>query len=57
MAELVDAQASGACGGNIVRVRFPFPAVITLSYFILYTSTPALDSVDASPKNFAVTEL
>ena len=27
MAELADAQASGACGGNIVWVQVPFPAV------------------------------
>ena len=26
MAELADAQASGACGGNIVWVQVPFPA-------------------------------
>ena len=26
MAELADAQASGACGINIVRVQVPFPA-------------------------------
>ena len=26
MAELADAQASGACGSNIVRVQIPFPA-------------------------------
>ena len=26
MAELADAQASGACGSNIVRVQVPFPA-------------------------------
>ena len=26
MAELADAQASGACDGNIVRVQIPFPA-------------------------------
>ncbi len=29
MAELVDAQASGACGGNIVWVQVPFPAGVT----------------------------
>ncbi len=28
MAELADAQASGACGGNIVWVQVPFPAVL-----------------------------
>ena len=27
MAELADAQASGACGGNIVWVQVPFPAL------------------------------
>ena len=27
MAELADAQASGACGSNIVRVRVPSSAV------------------------------
>ena len=27
MAELADAQASGACGSNIVRVRVPFSAL------------------------------
>ncbi len=27
MAELADAQASGACGSNIVRVQVPFPAL------------------------------
>ena len=26
VAELADAQASGACGSNIVRVQVPFPA-------------------------------
>ena len=26
MAELADAQASGACGSNIVRVQVPLPA-------------------------------
>ena len=26
MAELADAQASGACGSNVVRVQVPFPA-------------------------------
>ena len=28
MAELADAQASGACGSNIVWVQVPFPAYI-----------------------------
>ena len=27
MAELADAQASGACGSNIVRVQVPLPAL------------------------------
>ncbi len=27
MAELADAQASGACGSNVVWVQVPFPAV------------------------------
>ena len=27
MAELADAQASGACGSNVVRVQVPFPAL------------------------------
>ncbi len=27
MAELADAQASGACGSNIVWVQVPFPAL------------------------------
>ena len=27
MAELADAQASGACGSNIVRVQVPFSAL------------------------------
>ena len=27
VAELADAQASGACGGNIVWVQVPFPAL------------------------------
>ncbi len=33
MAELADAQASGACGSNIVRVQVPFPA---LNFIINY---------------------
>ena len=32
MAELADAQASGACGSNIVRVQVPLPALF-FSYF------------------------
>ena len=28
MAELADAQASGACCGNTVRVQVPFPALL-----------------------------
>ena len=28
MAELADAQASGACCGNTVRVQVPFPALV-----------------------------
>ena len=31
MAELADAQASGACGSNIVRVQVPLPALFFLS--------------------------
>ena len=31
MAELADAQASGACGSNIVRVQVPLPAFLVLS--------------------------
>ena len=36
MAELADAQASGACGGNIVWVQVPFPAFFIV---LLYTHT------------------
>ena len=28
MAELADAQASGACGSNLMRVQVPFPALL-----------------------------
>ena len=33
MAELADAQASGACGSNIVRVQVPLPALFFFFYF------------------------
>ena len=32
MAELADAQASGACGSNIVRVQVPLPALFLSIY-------------------------
>ena len=35
MAELADAQASGACGSNIVRVQVPLPALFFLSLYRL----------------------
>ena len=36
MAELADAQASGACGSNIVWVQVPLPAL----FFCLFTGLP-----------------
>ena len=33
MAELADAQASGACGSNIVRVQVPLPALFYAALF------------------------
>ena len=36
MAELADAQASGACGSNIVRVQVPLPAL----FFLLFYQNP-----------------
>ena len=38
MAELADAQASGACGSNIVRVQVPLPALFfcLVMYRILF---------------------
>ncbi len=42
MAELADAQASGACGSNLMRVQVPFPALritveVDSSAVFLYT--------------------
>ena len=45
MAELADAQASGACGSNIVRVQVPLPALFFLCRSVLscfYLSYPSL---------------
>ena len=39
MAELADAQASGACGSNIVRVQVPLPALffcLRAGWFLFY---------------------
>ena len=49
MAELADAQASGACGSNIVRVQVPLPALffqfcVFLFFSILMHDSPTKDS-------------
>ena len=43
MAELADAQASGACGSNIVRVQVPLPALffcLRAGWFLFYIYIP-----------------
>ena len=37
MAELADAQASGACGSNIVWVQVPFPALTFIEWYLIST--------------------
>ena len=40
MAELADAQASGACGSNIVRVQVPLPALFFVFRSPLFSQIP-----------------
>ena len=35
MAELADAQASGACGSSIVWVQVPFPALTFIEWYLI----------------------
>ena len=46
MAELADAQASGACGSNIVRVQVPLPALFfcadLFSHVSIYHTLPVV---------------
>ena len=39
MAELADAQASGACGSNIVRVQVPLPALFFFQITSIFSDT------------------
>ena len=43
MAELADAQASGACGSNIVRVQVPLPALFF--YFPIYSFVDSISTI------------
>ena len=49
MAELADAQASGACGSNIVRVQVPLPAlffyVALFSHVSIYLTIPLVQII------------
>ena len=49
MAELADAQASGACGSNIVRVQVPLPALFfyadLFSHVSIYLTLPLVQII------------
>ncbi len=49
MAELADAQASGACGSNIVRVQVPLPALFfyaaLFSHVSIYLTIPLVQII------------
>ena len=49
MAELADAQASGACGSNIVRVQVPLPALFfyadLFSHVSIYLTFPLVQII------------
>ena len=49
MAELADAQASGACGSNIVRVQVPLPALFfyvdLFSHASIYHTLPLVQII------------
>ena len=52
MAELADAQASGACGSNIVRVQVPLPALFfyaaLFSHVSIYLTLPLVQIIQLS---------
>ena len=52
MAELADAQASGACGSNIVRVQVPLPALFfyvdLFSHVSIYHTLPLVQIIQLS---------
>ena len=56
MAELADAQASGACGSNIVRVQVPLPALFFCAdlfspIFSIYHTLPVIPDYTTFHKN------
>ena len=55
MAELADAQASGACGSNIVRVQVPLPALFfcLTMYHVLISKKIAVFTYSANTAIFS----
>ena len=55
MAELADAQASGACGSNIVRVQVPLPALFfyvdLFSHASIYHTLPLVQIIQLSTQD------